>query len=247
MLKKNDLEGYLNPHDWLVIPDLHGSRHFPAAAAFMSGMVSPIIQLGDVIDVRDEDCSSIVAIKALMQLKEACPQLICLRGNHEQMLLDHLARSKDFECAVESEFAQDYSALSEFSKEYHGIPDDIMTFIKASKLYHQTQNLLFVHAGCRWNKQASDVTELDQEDLLWAYEVSRNWRGKKLVRGHRIVGLPEEYSNHINCETGGWKGNKPLIVSIVRDTRHKQKLRGWIEFFDDEIKLVTGSTIDVNY
>ena len=63
-----------------------------------------------------------------------------------------------------------------------------------------------------------------------AYDVSPEWRGKKLVRGHRIVPAPAEYANYISLDTGCFKGDF-LSLGILDDRRGA--MRGWVQISDD--------------
>ncbi len=228
----------LTSDSWLVIPDLHGSKFSFAAFCLAHVMARNIIQLGDIIDVRREGCSGIEALDAMISLKEERPETVFVRGNHEQKFLDQIALGLKGE-TLDLSPNDTLSELLQLYKNIEGIPEKYIKFIKETVIYHETQSLLFMHGGVTRGKAATLVSELTEDEMLGSYDVSSYWKGKKIVRGHKPVQLPEEWSNHINTEACGWMPDRPLRLSIVRDQIGQGNLVGWIEISNHGTKMVT--------
>lgn len=206
-----------------AVPDLHGC--FMAAEKMVHLLEQynlPAVFLGDYVD-RGE--SSIRTIQSLCKAQGRNPNWIFLAGNHEAMLLESIAANKDlysqFNCAF-----QEYSANG-------GISGEHLLFLNQLSLYYESRALLFMHAGIS-SEVARPVAEHDPNELLWSYEVSPLWTGKKIVRGHRLVPKPVETGNHISLETGVWIEDGVLSVGVLSDSIGVERaLVGWIEVSRD--------------
>jgi serine/threonine protein phosphatase 1 len=147
-----------------VIGDVHGRR---AQLAHLLEMIprdterDMLVLLGDIID-RGEDVPGTVA--DVVKLRDEQPErVLCLRGNHEQMLLDFVDESATLwlhaavgsECTfrqytgkplrVESE--KDFSAVrQDFTA---AIPPAHIEFFRGLPLYHEDDYAIYVHAGLR--------------------------------------------------------------------------------------------------
>jgi serine/threonine protein phosphatase 1 len=122
-----------------------------------------LVFIGDYIDRGPENKAT---IEYLLQLKERIPNVVFLRGNHEDMFLDFIGHGGNFGDM------HHYNGGNEVYKEY-GIPEDSykplhdgtcrrlaeaeefqsyfpkehLDFIKSTQLAIQTEHFLFVHAG----------------------------------------------------------------------------------------------------
>ncbi len=123
--------------------------------------------LGDYID-RGPDSYGVLSI--IWRMVHKGYQVTCLRGNHEQLLLDALAGK-----------GEPYDYLPPREER-----DAIAAWINAMPFYHETPGYLLVHAGLNFN--ADDPLE-DRDSMLWARhweaEINRPWLGDRiLVYGH---------------------------------------------------------------
>jgi Calcineurin-like phosphoesterase len=236
-MKKIKLSGkFSRKRDWLVIPDLHGTSLFAPVVAEIAALDLNLVQLGDIIDVREPGCSNMECLEAVMELKRLRPDLVMIRGNHEQ----------DFLNAVHGGMRPPYSspedgwlsAYDEIMGKKGYIPHELVNFLEATVLFHEVKHLLFLHGGYELLKVEKVAKNIPVNQLLWAYRVAATWQGKKIVRGHRVVELPEEWPNHINCEAGGWMKGRKLRLSIVRDWKEERKLMGCLEIGKCTRKLV---------
>jgi len=181
-----------------VIGDVHGRR------AQLNHLIEIIprdaecdmlILLGDIID-RGKDVPGTVAdVVALHQ--EQPERVLCLRGNHEQMLLDFVDGSATLwlhaavgsECTFEQytgkplvvRTEQDFAALrKDFSA---AIPPAHLDFFRSLPLYHEDEYALYVHAGL---PQGQHPRDLSPQHLLWSRDGDffRNYTGKPCIFGH---------------------------------------------------------------
>jgi serine/threonine protein phosphatase 1 len=154
-----------------------------------------LVFLGDLID-RGADAPGCVA-HILKLCRENPERVICLRGNHEQMLMDFLdGRSnlwltpvvggdRTFEqytgrpVRVDSEKDLDETrALFQRS-----LPAEHLTFMEETPFYYENEFAIYVHAGLDESKHPSESTPMS---LLWMRDMDfyKNYRGKPCVFGH---------------------------------------------------------------
>lgn len=154
-----------------------------------------LIFLGDLID-RGPDVPGVV--EHVVNLCQRDPEnVICLRGNHEQMLLDFIDATstiwletatggdRTFEqyaetplrLRIESDLnrARDLLAAK--------IPAHQVEFIRQRPLYHEDNHALYVHAGLENGKHPS---ESSSHALLWTRDEDfyKSYYGKPCVFGH---------------------------------------------------------------
>ena len=173
-----------------------------------------LVFLGDLIDRGPEIAKSVALVRALQQ---ATPAVECLRGNHEQMMIDWLRKSDDLWLVnggvdtVES-FAQT-----------SGDPDELLTdaveWMEGLPTWREDELRLFVHAGLRpgrpYDRQSDD-------DRLWIREgfldVDYDF-GKHVIHGHtpQLDG-PEQRRFRTNIDTGAVYGG--ALTAAVLDTEN---------------------------
>jgi serine/threonine protein phosphatase 1 len=181
-----------------VIGDVHGRR---AQLNRILEMIprrpecDTVVLLGDIID-RGEDVPGTVA--DVVKLHDEQPErVLCLRGNHEQMLLDFVDESATLwlHAAVGSECTfqqytgkplrvrseQDFAVLRKAFTE--AIPAAHLDFFRQLPLYHEDDYALYVHAGLSKGQHPRDTPS---QHLLWSRdgEFFRNYTGKPCVFGH---------------------------------------------------------------
>ena len=154
-----------------------------------------LIFLGDLID-RGADAPGVVA--RVLELKRESPEnLVCLRGNHEQMLLDLLDEGasiwlspvtggeRTFEqytgCKLAVKTAADFEEARQ--KIAASLPREHLEFFRQMPLYHEDDYALYVHAGLDRGKHPR---ETEAHSLLWSRDVEffKNYTGKPCFFGH---------------------------------------------------------------
>ena len=175
-----------------------------------------LVFLGDYID-RGPDSKGV--IERLMLLEKEPLGTVFLRGNHEAMLLDYLAgKRKDLflfngGIATLRSYARPGQDLEEVAP-----PPAHLDFIRRLKLYYQSGETIFVHAGLR---PGIPLEEQDPHDLIWIREEFHSsgydW-GKTIVFGHTPFGEPFVRGRLIGLDTGaGYDGRLTCLVLPERE------------------------------
>lgn len=181
-----------------VIGDVHGRR---AQLNRLLEMVprdaarDMLVLLGDIVD-RGDDVPGTVA-DVLKLHNEQPERVLCLRGNHEQMLLDFVDDGATLwlHAAVGSEGTfrqytgkplrvrseQDFALLRQDFID--AIPPAHVEFFRTLPLYHEDEYALYVHAGLTKGQHPRDTPA---QHLLWSRDAEffRNYTGKPCVFGH---------------------------------------------------------------
>lgn len=166
-----------------AISDIHGNRNAFRKALDEIGLQKSdqLILIGDLID-RGVDSKGV--LDAVLSLRQDKFDVVCLRGNHEEMLLDALRDP-----------LQDYRWLMNGGKEclasfgvdsVEKIPLEYIDLINSFQYYHQTEKYIFVHAAL--DMQLADPFA-DTHTMLWSRDQKRllntDWLGKRvLIHGH---------------------------------------------------------------
>jgi Calcineurin-like phosphoesterase len=144
-----------------------------------------IVFLGDLVD-RGPDAPGI--IERVMKLASANPNVVVLRGNHEQMMLDCLDYGdlqwlipENGGLATLEGYGLDLSKLQDVSDIQ--IPDEHIEFIRGLPFYHEDEQAIYVHAGLVPGEHPS---ETDPDVLVWArnFDFYRGYEGKLCFFGH---------------------------------------------------------------
>jgi serine/threonine protein phosphatase 1 len=181
-----------------VIGDLHGRRTQLRALLDIIPRDTgedTLVFLGDLVDRGDEIPGTVEDISALVR---ACPErTVCIRGNHEQMLLDFIDASATIwlhaavgsACTIkqytgewirirsEKDFADVRRRFAE------SLPAEHVEFFRSLPLYHEDDYALYVHAGLEDGKHPRDSSP---HHLLWSRDPDffKNYTGKPCVFGH---------------------------------------------------------------
>lgn len=144
-----------------------------------------VVLLGDTID-RGADSAGVM--RQIHKLKQT-HQVIFLRGNHEAMLLQ--ARRNREHLPFWIGCGGGATLDSYHAKSFDDIPDEDWELFENSKLYHETEDTIYVHANL---DPALEMSDQSKSDLLWRfYDGDIEHRsGKFVVCGHttQVSGLP---------------------------------------------------------
>jgi serine/threonine protein phosphatase 1 len=201
-----------------AVGDIHGCDG--ALAALMGELKAfpyPCVFLGDYLD---RGPSSVNVIEQLIEAKAERPDWKFLLGNHEDMFLDDLEADLEY-------FAAD-SAGEQYQK-VGGVPSTHRQFLKNLIPWWQSEKFLFVHGGIAKDVHLP-VEQHELDELLWTYHISRDWRGKTIVRGHHVVDRPQQHHNQIDLDTGCCFG-RYLTAGLLDDTTGV--MTGYIQAEDD--------------
>lgn len=244
-----EFDAQLTPDQpFLVIGDIHGQL---AALDATLGWIADTPNLADLPlvfagDYMDRGPQSAGVLRRLMELQEADPRtVICLRGNHEQLLLNFLDNPplhapvwfanggietlKSFGInASKLDMRGDRVAMvRERLKQQMG--EAAILFLRGLPRMWQTGNVAVVHAGADPKKPLSD-----QEDdvLIWGHADFRarpRRDGIWVVHGHTIVPDVMVRQGRISVDTGAFRtGVLPAVlvghdaVSVAGSDRTQQ-------------------------
>lgn len=172
-------------------------------------------QLVFVGDYIDRGPASFEVVEYVLGLKTTLRDVVFLKGNHEQMLEDYLVGPDKLTFLVNGGQATLDSYLRHRrSPQAPVIPPRHQAFFKGLRLFHETENYLFVHAGLKPN------VPLDQQeprDLLWIrsrFIYSDADFGKPVVFGHTPFPEPLVQANKIGIDTGAVYGHQLTCVKL---------------------------------
>ncbi len=187
-----------------------------------------LVMLGDVVD---RGPASAQVIDHLMSALPDGFTRICLRGNHEQMMLDALnnpGRARPFlqfggEATLQS-YGLDSQQILEFAKGsarkakdlvHAFVPEEHLEFLSSLPVALRLPGYLLVHAGLRpglalERQSADDMMWIRDEFTDSAYDF-----GAIVVHGHTPVETPQVTGNRINVDTGCYATGRLTAVRIV--------------------------------
>lgn len=154
-----------------------------------------LVFLGDLID-RGADAPG--CVDHIRKLRLENPEhVICLRGNHEQMLMDFLdghtsiwltpvtGGERTFEQytgrPVRARTEADLEEMRRLFEEK--FPPEHLEFMRSLPYYYEDEHAIYVHAGLDEGKHPSESSPMS---LLWMRDMDfyKNYRGKPCVFGH---------------------------------------------------------------
>jgi serine/threonine protein phosphatase 1 len=184
-----------------AISDIHGcAKTFEALLQKINFTTNDqLYLLGDFIDRGQHSKGVFDLVFALISKGYA---VHCLRGNHEQMLLDAFDNQEYAEHWTNKSGGQ--ATLQSFgANSIHQIPDNYLEFIDAMPYYFSLEDYLMVHGGFNF-----DLLNplLDKDAMLWI----RNWYGRInhvwldgriIIHGHtpRPRSIIERGSEHLEA------------------------------------------------
>lgn len=168
-----------------------------------------LVFLGDYID---RGFQSKEVVSKLIELNKR-KNVICLKGNHEQMLIDFLNNGP----TAEGYLVNGGRATLD---SYRGQPsEEHLSFLKSLPLYYESGRFVFVHAGVI---PGIPLEEQDCYDLVWVREEFLEAPapvipGKVVVFGHTIVGAyaPWIESDRIGLDTGAFLGGCLTAMDVL--------------------------------
>lgn len=188
----------------IAIGDVHGCRRSLQALLkeLKPGPDDHLVFIGDYVD-RGPDSRGV--IQDLLSLRDQ-HECTFLRGNHEALLLSYVDHG-EFETFLHNGGQQ---TLASYGMDVGNLyfPDEHMAFIRETKLYLETEDAVFVHAGLRPGLTVRENLERGDEMIyLWERSHIRcsndelAWE-KTVICGHTPVARPINIPKLINIDTG---------------------------------------------
>ena len=167
-----------------------------------------LLFVGDYID-RGPESRGVVDYVLRLQQKYPREHIICLKGNHEAMLLEFLQGVKRERFlfngglhTVRDYWGDNWDSLKELL-----LPPDHEEFYRELRLYYETPEFIFVHGGL---KPGVPLEEQQEDDLLWIrgeFITSPEDFGRLVIFGHTPFKQPLQMPNKIGIDTGAVYGN----------------------------------------
>ncbi len=184
-----------------------------------------LVHLGDYID---RGRASAAAVRRLRAGPAGGMPTVCLRGNHEQMLLDALAHGGDhrddwLRNGGDATLRSWGVSPTQPAAAWAAAMAPELPFLRALPLFHELDGYVFVHAGLRPGLAMGLQMEAD---MLWIREGFLDWGGPLLpespgtvaVHGHTPARRPEVRRNRIGIDTGAVAGGALTCAVLEGDT-----------------------------
>lgn len=198
------------------------------------GPDAQIVFLGDYVD---RGLNSNAVVQCLSDGVSAGRNWICLKGNHDRYLTRFAADMTVFDPRTRTGLVWlnprlggdktllSYGIIGEegmplepiFDEAQHLVPQQHLRFLESCPLYHETDALLFVHAGVR---PGIAMDQQEEDDLLWIRDGFLDHKGsfgKLVVHGHTALDHPEHAGNRVNLD-GGAGYFRPLCAAVFEGT-----------------------------
>jgi serine/threonine protein phosphatase 1 len=174
-----------------------------------------LVFVGDYVD-RGPDSRGVVELLLRVE-RDVGAEVICLRGNHEAMMLDAVHTNDEGLWLLNG---GGETLLSYGARDARDMPAAHLDWIAGLPLSFDDGRRLFVHAG------VNPMLPLDrqaEQDLLWIREPflsSRRDFGRFIVHGHTplATGTPDLRPNRLNIDTAAVFGG-PLTAAVFDDQR----------------------------
>jgi len=174
-----------------------------------------LVFIGDYIDRGPHPFE---VVDYLIKLKNRFPDVIFLKGNHEDMLDKFLNGADRYTYLLNGGQQTLDSYLTKpvqaDQSEFFPIPPEHMEFFKSLRLFYETEEFIFVHAGLR---PRVPLESQNTEDLLWIrnkFVSSKYDFGKRVIFGHTPLKKPLVEPNKIGIDTGAVYGNALSCIQL---------------------------------
>lgn len=174
-----------------------------------------LVFIGDYIDRVDGGRD---VVDYILKLKKTFQNVICLRGNHESMLLRFLDGVEDDIYLANGGFAtlKAYGISRSDAPKVRKkkIPPDHLKFFKSLLPYYETDQFIFVHAGLIPGRELNEQSLYDMQWIRQTFIDSDDDFGKQVVFGHTHFSEPLVEDNKIGIDTGAVYGGRLTCVEL---------------------------------
>ena len=224
----------------LAVGDIHGCLHpFDDLLAWVRPAADDLlITLGDYVD-RGPDSRGV--LDRLVALKQSGMKLVCLRGNHEVMMLEARGGGADdrrmWLSVGGAQTLGSYGGGPGRSGTFDDIPAAHWEFLDYQlAAYHETPTHVFVHAGVH---RVLPMNEQPDLMLYWEFlgDEMRHASGKTVICGHtsQKTGVPKVVQGAVCIDTyahgGGWLTCLEATTGQYWQVNNSgQKREGYVEY-----------------
>ncbi|MFK7807799.1 MAG: metallophosphoesterase family protein [Saprospiraceae bacterium] len=163
----------------IAISDIHGclKTFYTLLLEIKFSKQDQLFLIGDYID-RGPDSKGV--IDYIWQLQQSGYSIFCLRGNHEQMLIDEINKTNTW-------YDGEVRTLKSFDvSKNEDIPVKYIEWMRQLGYFLEVDNYILVHAGL--NFKIKNPLE-DTHEMLWIRhfesEINKEWLGDRIIlHGH---------------------------------------------------------------
>jgi serine/threonine protein phosphatase 1 len=205
-----------------AVGDVHGcdaslARLLKVCNDWGGNCLRRFVFLGDYVD---RGPASAAVLRRLMSWEEKCPdQVLCLRGNHEEMLL---RACQDPTAHSDWLLNGGLNTLRSFRvPRAKDIPQEVIEWLRRLSATFDDGRRFFVHAGvdltCPLDRQLPEVLTWMREPFLTLADSVDP--GRLIVHGHTPVHTrrPDLRRHRVNLDTGACLGG-PLTAAVFSDS-----------------------------
>ena len=218
---------------FFAIGDLHGcDAVFAKLIAQLEEISHPtavMVSVGDYVD-RGDDSAALLRRLHAMQAEFGPEVMICLKGNHEEMMLGFLDEPAEkgprwirhgglqtlasFRCSAPSATApaEEWETARDRFREALG--EELETWLRNLPLMWRTGNVVVTHAGA---DPSVPIDDQDDQVLLWGhpdFETTPRSDGNWVVHGHPITDHVRPNMGRIPTDTGAYATGR-LTAALV--------------------------------
>ncbi len=174
-----------------------------------------LVFLGDYVD-RGPASSSVLHRVRMLQRRETL-HVVCLKGNHEDMMLRAAGGSEELD-ALWRRNGGDATLRSFGVRRIAEVPADMLDWLAARMTTFEDHRRCYVHAGLDPARGRLDQSDQDRLWIRDAFLVRDHDFGKLVVHGHTPTrdGRPDIRAHRVNVDTGAVYGG-PLTAAIFDD------------------------------
>lgn len=217
---------------FVAIGDIHGCAENLARLWEKLDQIVPDLPLVHVGDYVDRGESSAQVLEMLFDRQKERADVICLKGNHEEMFLEFLDDPSEngerwlrygglqtvasFGPTGDAYGRKDIARLRDAVIERLG--EERINWLKDMPFIWSSGNMSVVHAGADPRKP---LDEQPSRNLTWGHQAFGQLPrrdGLWIVHGHTIVQVPQMASGVISIDTGAYATDR-LTAAIVRPDR----------------------------
>lgn len=211
------------PHTY-AIADLHGRFDLLEAAieaitGHAGGAPGTVITLGDYVD-RGPDSRKIIE-RLMLGLSDGW-RLVCLQGNHEDMMLQTLSGKAHPSWWIANGggatlLSYGASKGQTASSAFPMVPDNHVAFLEGLPFLFMDEHRIYVHAGVDPTKALHDQTQHDLQWRLYPKGFAEGHGDFHVVHGHeQFEDGPKLFKGRTDLDTFAWATGR-LVIGVFDD------------------------------